>query len=127
MKRLILNVEGREQVVWAQNLKGQLWIHSEGRTFMVQDREVRRARGGGAKGGAHKGEIASPMPGKVTKVLAKALEEVKRGQALVVMEAMKMEYTLNADGDGVIEEVSCQAGDQVRLGQVLVRLKVTEA
>jgi 3-methylcrotonyl-CoA carboxylase alpha subunit len=47
---------------------------------------------------------------------------VKRGQMLVVMEAMKMEYTLEADRDGRVEEVRMQTGQQAALGEVLVRV-----
>lgn len=62
------------------------------------------------------------MPGKVTKVAVQKGESVTKGQALVVMEAMKMEYTLEADRDGKVNEVNVEAGRQVALGEVLVRV-----
>jgi acetyl/propionyl-CoA carboxylase alpha subunit len=68
-------------------------------------------------------EIRAPMPGKVLDVKAVAGVEVKKGAALVVLEAMKMEHTLAAPRDGRIAEVSAAAGAQTAEGVVLVRLE----
>ena len=62
------------------------------------------------------------MPGKVMSFLAQAGQAVKAGQAVAVMEAMKMEHTLVAPRDGVIEELLYAPGDQVAEGAELVRL-----
>jgi 3-methylcrotonyl-CoA carboxylase alpha subunit len=67
------------------------------------------------------GRLAAPMPGKVIALLAKAGESVKRGQALAVMEAMKMEHTIAAPADGIVSEVLYAVGDQVDEGAELVR------
>jgi 3-methylcrotonyl-CoA carboxylase alpha subunit len=78
-----------------------------------------------AHAGDHAGEaggLTAPMPGKVVAFLAKAGEAVKRGQALAVMEAMKMEHTLHAPRDGVVEELLYGVGDQVAEGGELLRL-----
>jgi 3-methylcrotonyl-CoA carboxylase alpha subunit len=71
------------------------------------------------------GRLTAPMPGKVTALLAKAGERVKRGQPLAVMEAMKMEHTLSAPHDGVVQEVLYAVGDQVAEGGELLRLAAT--
>ncbi|MGB5950630.1 MAG: acetyl/propionyl/methylcrotonyl-CoA carboxylase subunit alpha [Parvibaculum sp.] len=71
----------------------------------------------------HEGEVGalkSPMPGKIVAVLTGAGAAVKKGAALVVMEAMKMEQTLAAPADGVVEAVNVAAGDQVEAGAALV-------
>jgi acetyl/propionyl-CoA carboxylase alpha subunit len=68
-------------------------------------------------------EIRAPMPGKVLDVKAVAGADVKKGAALVVLEAMKMEHTLAAPRDGRIAEVSAAAGAQTAEGVVLVRLE----
>ncbi|WP_334128665.1 acetyl/propionyl/methylcrotonyl-CoA carboxylase subunit alpha [Sneathiella sp.] len=68
------------------------------------------------------GVITSPMPGKLIQLFVKAGEEVAVGDPLVVIEAMKMEHTLTAFRDGVIEDVFFEVGDQVDEGAVLVRL-----
>jgi 3-methylcrotonyl-CoA carboxylase alpha subunit len=66
------------------------------------------------------GRVMAPIPGRVASVLVAAGQDVTRGQALVVMEAMKMEITLSAPADGKIAEVRCAAGDMVDEGRELV-------
>ena len=68
------------------------------------------------------GRLTAPMPGKVVSFLAKAGDRVQRGQALAVMEAMKMEHTISAPHDGVVEELLYAPGDQVAEGGELLRL-----
>ena len=63
------------------------------------------------------------MPGKVIALLAQAGDSVVRGQPLAVMEAMKMEHTLNAPRDGVVAELLYAVGDQVAEGGELLRLE----
>jgi 3-methylcrotonyl-CoA carboxylase alpha subunit len=71
---------------------------------------------------AAEGRLTAPMPGKVVSFLANVGERVQRGQALAVMEAMKMEHTVNAPHDGVVEELLYAVGDQVAEGGELLRL-----
>jgi 3-methylcrotonyl-CoA carboxylase alpha subunit len=68
------------------------------------------------------GGLAAPMPGKVISLLASAGQTVKKGQAVAVMEAMKMEHTLYAPRDGTVAEVLYAVGDQVMEGGALMRL-----
>jgi acetyl/propionyl-CoA carboxylase alpha subunit len=70
--------------------------------------------------------IAAPLPGKVVALAAKAGQAVKKGEALVTLEAMKMEHALKAPRDGVVAEVGASAGDLVKEGAVLVRLAAKE-
>ncbi|MFW0778135.1 MAG: acetyl-CoA carboxylase biotin carboxyl carrier protein subunit [Rickettsiales bacterium] len=64
----------------------------------------------------------APMPGVIRKVMVSAGETVTKGQALVVMEAMKLQTTLSAGADATVEEVLVAEGDQVDDGDELVRL-----
>eukprot|EP00879_Flechtneria_rotunda_P001862 GHRR01002033.1.p1 GENE.GHRR01002033.1~~GHRR01002033.1.p1 ORF type:complete len:621 (+),score=231.38 GHRR01002033.1:1707-3569(+) len=69
------------------------------------------------------GQLTSPMPGKVVKVLIAEGQSVDKGQALLVIEAMKMEHTLTAHTDGVVEGLQgLHMGTQVEDGQVLLRI-----
>jgi len=61
------------------------------------------------------------MPGKVIRLLAAADDSVKRGQPLIVLEAMKMEHTLAAPTDSKVESIEVAAGDQVAEGAILLR------
>jgi 3-methylcrotonyl-CoA carboxylase alpha subunit len=72
---------------------------------------------------AEGGRLTAPMPGKVVAVLAAKGQEVKKGDALVIMEAMKMEHTIAAPHDGVIDEILYSVGDQVADGAPLLAFK----
>jgi 3-methylcrotonyl-CoA carboxylase alpha subunit len=80
-------------------------------------------RSAGLAAGAGGGAILAPMPGRIVAAPASAGQSVSRGQALVVLEAMKMEHTLTAPFDGVVAELTVVEGDQVAEGLLLVRLE----
>jgi 3-methylcrotonyl-CoA carboxylase alpha subunit len=69
------------------------------------------------------GGLTAPMPGKVTALHVKAGASVKAGQPLIVVEAMKMEHTIQAPADGKVAEVRFKPGDQVSEGEVLIVLE----
>ncbi|NGY58227.1 acetyl/propionyl/methylcrotonyl-CoA carboxylase subunit alpha [Lentzea sp. NEAU-D13] len=94
-----------------------LWLGHDGASWALVEAEflVGAAEGAAASGGP----VKSPMPGTVLVVRAQQGEEVTAGQALFVVEAMKMEHTVTAPVDGVLAEVNVQAGQQVALDQVL--------
>ncbi len=69
------------------------------------------------------GSLLAPMPGSVTKVAASVGDRVKAGQALIWLEAMKMEHTIAAPTGGVLAELNVTAGQQVDVGAVLARIE----
>jgi propionyl-CoA carboxylase alpha chain len=87
---------------------------------------VERPRVGAPGGAAVAGGLLAPMPGTIRAVPVEVGQHVTRGQALVVMEAMKMEHAVTAPGDAVVAELRCAAGDQVDNGAVLVVLQPVE-
>jgi 3-methylcrotonyl-CoA carboxylase alpha subunit len=68
------------------------------------------------------GRLTAPMPGKLVSFAVKAGDSVKKGQALAVMDAMKMEHTIAAPQDGMVTELLYAPGDQVVEGAELLRL-----
>ena len=74
------------------------------------------------EGASEGGRLTAPMPGKVVAFLAKTGDVVKQGQALAVMEAMKMEHTITSPRDGTVAELLYGVGDQVAEGGELLRL-----
>jgi 3-methylcrotonyl-CoA carboxylase alpha subunit len=70
------------------------------------------------------GRLTAPMPGKVVSFAVKAGDKVMKGQALAVMDAMKMEHTIASPTDGVVQELLYQPGDQVIEGAELLKLGV---
>src|SRR5699024_10037524 len=75
---------------------------------------------GEAGADTHLGGLTAPMPGKIITIAVTAGDTVKSGDRLLVMEAMKMEHTLHAPADGVVDEVFFSVGDQVDDGAELI-------
>lgn len=71
--------------------------------------------------------VSSPMPGRIIQVLVAPGADVKKGQALLVLEAMKMEHTIAAPRDGIIDRISFAVGDQVTEGALLAAYQSGEA
>lgn len=72
------------------------------------------------------GHVNSPMPGSVISVNVKAGDFVKKGQTLLVLEAMKMEHTIKAPTDGIVKNICYRVGDLVQEGAELCQFEVKE-
>ena len=75
------------------------------------------------KAEAEGGRLTAPMPGKIVAVLVESGNTVEKGAPLLIMEAMKMEHTIAAPTDGVVEDVLYAVGDQVAEGAQLLSFK----
>ena len=95
------------------------WLGRDGSTWSVSQR-VRKLRAGDT--GGHDGGVYSPMPGSVVAVQVAAGDGVKAGQALLVVEAMKMEHTLTAPHDGIVSQLAARVGQQVAVGALLAEV-----
>jgi 3-methylcrotonyl-CoA carboxylase alpha subunit len=89
-------------------------------TSLVLKDPLKHAADGQAE---HSGGLTAPMPGKVIALHVAVGDKVKRGQALLVMEAMKMEHTIAAPGEGTVKELLYGVGDQVGEGAALITLE----
>ncbi len=83
-------------------------------------RKPSRAPAGGSGGGSGSGDVTVPMQGTIVKVLVEVGQAVELGQAVVVLEAMKMENQINAERAGTVKAVKVTAGDTVGAGDVVV-------
>jgi 3-methylcrotonyl-CoA carboxylase alpha subunit len=72
---------------------------------------------------AHEGGLTAPMPGKVVKVLVKEGSEVKKGDLLMILEAMKMEHKVVSPKEGKVKSLRFREGDRVSQGEDLVELE----
>ena len=77
------------------------------------------AGGGSGAGGSGSGTVTAPMQGTIVKVLVEVGATVETGQALLVLEAMKMENNINAEKSGTVKELNVSPGDAVGTGDVL--------
>jgi len=63
--------------------------------------------------------VTAPMPGKITKILAKAGDKVKKGDVLLLLEAMKMQNEIGATVGGTVKSINVASGQSVKPGEVL--------
>ena len=80
---------------------------------------VKKAAPAGAQGGV---KVNAPMPGKILGVKASVGQAVKKGDVILILEAMKMENEVVAPNDGTIASVNVAVGDSVEAGDVLATL-----
>jgi acetyl/propionyl-CoA carboxylase alpha subunit len=96
-----------------------VWVAHKGHVYRLERPQRERP---GASAESSTDEIRAPMTGRVVKVAAVPGAIAREGELLLTIEAMKMEFRLTAPEDGNVAEVHCAEGDQVELGQLLVRL-----
>ncbi|WP_103641736.1 biotin/lipoyl-containing protein [Campylobacter concisus] len=87
----------------------------------VEGKSVKSAKN--AVAGATENDIVASLPGAVHKILVSAGDHVKKGQAIVVLEAMKMEIEVKAPKDGIIGSIEVSKGQSVANNQVVARFK----
>lgn len=115
--RLIATLNGhRRQVdVFAQG--AQRVLFSATRRVAVNRHNPFAVNAAGVHGDTH---LKAPMPGRVVALLAEVGSRIEKGSPLMILEAMKMEHTISAPADGVVQEFYFAAGDQVGDGDDLV-------
>ncbi len=93
------------------------WVFLEGETYLFQ-----AVHGTRRKTPGHAGSLSAPMPATVRRLNVAAGERVRRGDTLIVLEAMKMELPVRAPSDAIVEAVHCREGDLVQPGVSLIDL-----
>jgi pyruvate dehydrogenase E2 component (dihydrolipoamide acetyltransferase) len=138
----LVSIDGRVLRVSARPASGHFWtLVVDGRTrdaailpgadgYAVALREgtyeVALAEAAAAATAAHRkaasgpAKVTAPMPGKIVRVSASAGQEVKAGECLLVMEAMKMENEIRATRDGSVRDVAVREGQAVESGALLM-------
>lgn len=122
--RLYLTINGRRCRAYVARDDDTRHVAIEGRTATLERVERRRTRRAAA--GAPNGSLEAQMPGQIVAVLVDEGQAVEAGQALVLMEAMKMELRVTAPAAGVVAAIHCIEGDVVERGQQLVEVETNE-
>src|SRR6266576_3558950 len=117
VEELALEVDGRPHRALVARTRDRVLVAVAGRVWTFESGEEAR----GAHGAAGSGAVSAPMPGKVVSVLVAEGQVVEVGQALVVLEAMKMESTLAAEVAGRVTAVRATAGASVAAGDLLAK------
>jgi len=114
-----LSIDGRRLRIASARRKDAILVAVGPRTFCF----IRAEEGGRPRArGLAATEITAPMPGKVLRVLVKDGDPVVAGQALVVLEAMKMETALAAESEAIVKRVVVAPGQMVDHGALLIEL-----
>ncbi len=116
--RYVLTGDGRRRIAYAVRGGGDTWVFLDGRVHVIAP--ARPLRRGLATD--EDAALSSPMPATVMSVQVAAGSAVRRGDVLVMLEAMKMELPIRAPRDGVVRRVACRAGDIVQPGMALLEL-----
>ena len=98
----------------------KVWVPPVGGTAPTAQKTRSASRGASQSAGAASGTITAPMQGTVIKVLVTEGQTVAQGDAVLVLEAMKMENQIQADKAGKVSKINCKAGDTVGSGDVLL-------
>jgi biotin carboxyl carrier protein len=114
--------DGGIDLVYVAGPPSRPWAFCKGRVFHGVD-DAPRATAGHAGGIDAAQSIAAPMPATVLHVLVRPGDAVKKGDTLIVLEAMKMELPLRAPGEGTVVAVHCRDGEMVQADAVLLDLK----
>jgi acetyl/propionyl-CoA carboxylase alpha subunit len=120
----IIRIDGQRIRVYGVRTRNSILVAAGPAMFTfatVEGRDTNGARG------LITPEIIAPMPGKVLRVLVSEGDAVADGQALVVLEAMKMETTLYAESAAVVKKIRAEAGAMVDHGAVLIELSPAPA
>jgi biotin carboxyl carrier protein len=114
--------DGRIDIVYVAGTPGGEWAFWNGHVFRREQRPAapRRRRDPAAESAQL---VTAPMPAKVAKVLVRAGESVRKGQTLVVLEAMKMELPIRSAADATVTTVHCREGERVQHDELLVELR----
>ncbi len=97
----------------------RMWVPETVGVAAAAPKRAKRSGGGGSSGGGS-GQVTVPMQGTIVKVMVEVGQAVEAGQAVVVLEAMKMENQISADVSGTVAEVKVSPGDTVGGGDTVV-------
>lgn len=115
-ENLWLEIDGRKHKAVATKVGDVWWVHLLGHTLQFEVIEA------GSSSADDEGGLTAPMPGKILEVHVKVGQEVKSGDILMVMEAMKMEHKIVASSAGIVDSIHFNEGDQVPQGAELLAI-----
>jgi 3-methylcrotonyl-CoA carboxylase alpha subunit len=121
---LSLTLDGARRRAIVLEAGEELAVFLDGESWLLAEIDPLAPAAGAA---AAAGRLSAPMPGRVIRLLVEPGSRVRRGEPLVVVEAMKMEHTVAAPADGVVAAVRCAVGDLVEEGAELITLTAPSA
>jgi biotin carboxyl carrier protein len=124
--------EGRNEIVYVAGSAADRWIFWNGEVYrgtwggpeqLAGPRKDRPAAAAGARARTATQSLTAPMPARVIRILVQPGSDVKKGDTLILLEAMKMELPIRAPGDASVKAVHCHEGELVDADAVLIELR----
>jgi 3-methylcrotonyl-CoA carboxylase alpha subunit len=103
------------------------YLQLNGQSCVIERIDPIRTNGSGSTAGVGQGNATAPMPGMVINWIAQPGNMVKAGEALLVIESMKLQMTIEAPQNGTLKEIPFQPGQTFQRGAVLARIHAEEA
>jgi biotin carboxyl carrier protein len=119
--RLDLLIDNERVTAYVSSDSAKRWVTVNGQTFVLT-----KSSGAGDRGhGGHHvpGELTAPMPGQVRAVNVSEGDSVKKGQTLLLLEAMKMEIRVQSPQDGIVKKLLVKQGQTVEREQILIEIE----
>ena len=116
-----VEMDGRTEVIYVAGTMGDRWAFWNGQVFHGPFDELPGPARPGVRRDAHQA-LSAPMPATVLKVFVEKGATVKKGETLVILEAMKMELPLRSPVDATVAAVHCREGEIVQPETLLVEL-----
>ena len=115
--RLLLKTAEKSKLVHIAKIKDSFWIHLDGRVHIVNAHEV-----GHSSQKQSEGSLVAPMPGTIIQIFVKEGQRVRKGQNIMVIEAMKMEHKIQSPRDGEVTSLFHEVGQRVDMDALLVEI-----
>lgn len=123
MKDVSFEINGQIYTGQVEQVGQETWVKFQGEIHCIDLQEAQRGRRRKGSGSlASSGDLVATMPGKVVKLFVSEGDSVQEGDSVLVLEAMKMEYTLKAGQPGKVKKMDLSVGDQVTAGQLLASI-----
>ena len=119
--KLDLLLDGKRVTAYVSSDNAKRWVTVEGQTVVLTRSSAARKSGGAHRQAA--GVLTAPMPGQVRVVNVNEGDSVKKGQTLLLLEAMKMEIRVQAPRDGIVKKLSVKPGQTVEREQLLIEIE----
>jgi pyruvate carboxylase subunit B len=123
-------VDGKTYTVFVAEDKTKKYISVQGEQFCIEEAksEAETETRSVAEAATLKGipTISSPMPGKIVKILVREGDKVRKGQGLVIVEAMKMENEIRSPGAGIVKKINFKEGNLVDTADPIIELELEE-
>jgi len=122
-----LAFDKKHRIIYAAENENKIFIHLDGRVIELEKagNDLKKFSAAGLEYGA-KDQIATPMPGKVVKILVNEGDRIELGQALVIVESMKMENEIKSPTNGTVISIHFKDGDLVEPNKPIIKLEPDE-